>query len=144
MANQTPDVGTGARFVWNTSAWVPNKTVIRHNGISRAVIQTSHLLSTAHTFIPGDLINPGQVEYDMEWDPENPPPYTATAETCKIMYPMNGVFTTTATTGTDHVTFESFSAFWVSISKVIPLEDKITATVTVQLTGAITKVNAGV
>ncbi len=145
MAGPTVDNATGLKLVWATSSWVPEYTQINWNDKTRrSVIEVTTLSDVTRKYIPGDCPDPGTLDLIVHWNPENPPPFTATAETLTLFYPTSGTFTTTATTGTAHVAFEQVSGFCTGFNQTGQLEEKMTATITVKLSGGITKVNAGV
>lgn len=127
----TPDIGTGATINFGSSGFSAHITHIDHSGISRAVVETSHLgTTTARTFIPGDLYDGGTVALDLNFDPNDQPPITSTAETVTITFPVKA--------GQSSGASAQFSAFVSDWGYTVPLEDKMTATITLKVTGAIT------
>lgn len=127
----TPDIGTGATISFGSSGFSAHITNVDHSGISRAVVETSHLgTTTARTFVPGDLYDGGTVALEMNFDSNDQPPITSTAETITITFPIKPGGSTGATA--------QFSGFVQDWSYTVPLEDKMTATATIKVTGAIT------
>jgi hypothetical protein len=121
----TPDIGTGMTVLFGTTSFSAPVLSARHTGMSRKAIQTSHMgTTTAHTFMPGDLYDPGSLELSVQLDTDAVPPITATAETVTLTFP-------------DAET-RSYSGFITDVSEVYPLEEIMTADITVKLTGAIT------
>ena len=137
MAGAAVDIGTGATVTFTTSSWAANITALRHTGIERVAVQTSHLGTTNwHTKIGGDLTNPGQLEIDYQMSTASSattgvklPPITGgkVAETVTIEFP--------ATTATGMTI--AGSAFVTSMSYEVPLEDVITGSFTVDFSGAL-------
>lgn len=94
MAAITPDTGTGATVVFGTTAptaFFATMTDVSWTGISRAAFETSTIATTtAKTFKPGDLYDPGQLVIEMMFDTDNSPAThlsTTTAETITITWP---------------------------------------------------------
>ncbi len=83
------DEGHGATVTFGTSAWSQTLTSIGHDGVSREALETSDLgTSNNETFIPSDLVNPGSLSIEWNYDPNNPPPYNAAAETITLTFPI--------------------------------------------------------
>jgi len=100
------------------------------DGISRASIQTSHMGTTsAHTFMPGDLYDAGELKLTVHYDSAlGLPPITSAAETVTITMPAGGTSTHTIVG----------SGFLTGIAINDPLEGLITADLTVKYSGALT------
>lgn len=123
-------VGTGTTLTLATSTWTVEIQDINFSGWSREFIDTSHMgTTTARTFSPHDLYDGGEVTIDYHFNPDtatNLPPIGAAAETFTI-----GSISNT----NDDI---SFSGFVTNNDISIPFEDKMTGTVTIKVTGAIT------
>jgi len=127
MAIAPDDVGTGATIVFATSAFTGNILSISWSGISRTPIDTTHLGSTtARSFMAGDLYDPGEIQVEMAFDPAAAPPYGGAAETVTITFPAATPKTWAAT------------CFMSNFQATAPLEDKMTASFTLKVSGAIT------
>ena len=78
MATNSVDVGTGAYLRVGTSSgsggsadsWVVEINDISHSTIELPVIDTTHLgTTTARSFIPGNLYDPGEATFTIHLDP---------------------------------------------------------------------------
>ena len=126
MAATFPNTGTGTTIAF-ASSFFAQILAIRHTGVSRPSIKTSHMgTTTIDTFIAGDLTDNGSYDIDISFDAATAPPTTAAASSCVITFP-----------GTS-LNVWTFSAFVTGMSETIPLEDLMTATVTIKVAGAIT------
>ena len=125
------DVFTGATIVFGTSSFSAEILGATLPGATRPVIDTTHLGTTvARSKIPGDLIDWGQFEFELQFDPDNEPPLDQAAETITVTFP-------TPSGGLTGATWE-FSGFIASYSGAFALEEKMTATVTLEISGDIT------
>ena len=126
MAAKTPDVGTGASIAFSTSFLTPLLS-ISVSGISRPALDTTAMsTTTARTFMPGDLYDPGELTCELQWDTDSTPstPLAAAAETVTITWPDSETMI--------------FSAFMTGFAINAPLEDVMTATATLKISGPIT------
>lgn len=129
------DVGTGTSISFGTSGFTAEVLGINHNGVERPAIETSHLGTTvAKTFMPGDLVDQGEISLDIAFNPNILPPIKAAAETIVITFPVPSGLSTGAT--------YTFTGFCTGASSTILFEERMTATITVKISGDITKVNA--
>ena len=129
------DIGTGASVTFGTSGFSASIESINHNDISREAVNSSHLGTTNyHTFIPTDLTDPGEMELEIQHDPDEQLPINGAAETITITYPVPSGLTNGAT--------HQFSGFLTNYSISTPLEDKMMATITVKASGTITFTDA--
>jgi len=127
------DIGTGATVGFGTSSFSANITGININGISRGVVDTTHLgTTTARTFIPTDLIDAGEFELEIQHDVSKYPPIKGAAETITLTYPLS-------TGGTTAGSY-SFTGFATNYDANIPLEELQTGTLTIKISGDITTV----
>jgi hypothetical protein len=120
-----PQLGTGATATY--TALTGPLMSIDMNLYSRESVQTSHLgTTTAHTYIPGSLYDPGEItlELQVETGVAYGTPATASASSLVIAW----------TTGVS----VTASAFMTGLSWNIPLEELQICTATFKLTGAIT------
>jgi len=96
-------------------------------GMSRESIQSSHMGSTiAHDFIPSKLYDGGEVTLEIAFDPNWAVPISAAAQSVVITFPDSGSSTWT------------FDAFVTGYEPTDPLEDRMTASLTLKVTGAVT------
>ena len=86
---------------------------------------------TATTYIPGDLSDPGELVMEVELNPDTEPPIDQPAETITITFPL--------VTGDADAADWQFSGFATGFEINVPLEDKMTATLTVKATGNVTQ-----
>lgn len=125
-------VGTGATLTFGTSTWTGDLTSISWGGISRPSLDTTHLGTTdARTFIPGDLFDPGELTVEFLFDTDSEPPYTASPETITLTFPDSDAASGAGATA-------AASGFITSFEVNNPLEEVITATMTIKFTGDIT------
>lgn len=138
MAQPPVDSGTGATLVFSTSSWTAEITDIKHSGKKRPSLKTSHLGLTAgagELFQPGKLFDPGEIDIEFHFNPDSPPPYTATAENVSIKFPIVG----TITTGSK----DQINAFVIDFGETIPLENIMMGTAKLKCSGTISHTNAG-
>lgn len=120
------DVGTGTAITFD-SGFFAEILSVNWSGISRESIDTSHMGTTGGmTFTPGDLYDPGELQVEMAFVPGTSPPYDGAAETCTVTWPDAGAATWAA------------SGFMTGFEVTGPLEERMTATGTVKLSGNIT------
>lgn len=125
------DLGTGTTVTFGTSSFTANLVSVDWDGIERASVQTSHLGTTsAHTFIPGDLYNPGEITMNIQFNPDNAPPISSAAETITVTFPLSsGGITAANWAGT---------GFATGFTAGVQLEELMTGTLTVKMSGVIT------
>lgn len=123
-----PDVGTGTTIAFATSSFTAEVMNINGNDISRPDINTSHMGTTGYqTYIPGKLIEGGAVEMEIAFDPDSIPPISAVAETITVTFPIPSGQSSGAS-----VAFTGYINAW---SWTDPLEEKMTANITVKVDG---------
>lgn len=126
------DNGTGASVAFGSSSFTANITAINGEGIERPAIDTTHLgTTTARTFIPGDLVDHGTLTLEIQFDPDDYPPIKLAAETITVTFPLAG-------SGTAAAKWE-FSGFATGFDYGVPLEELMTGSLTIKVTGDITK-----
>ena len=130
MAAGRADVATGTTIGFGTSAFVAKLLSISQR-MTRESIDTSHMGTTLNrTFIPGDLVDRGEVDIEFLFDPDDEPPIDKVAETVTITFPLfEG--------GITPATFE-FSAFMTDYEDSGELEGLLRATAKLKISGAIT------
>ncbi len=121
-------LGTGTTVVFGTSAFSANLLSLTGPNEERVSVDATHMASTTMEFIPGELVDGGDADLELEFDGAFAPPISGATETITIDYGGEG-------TGKKY----TFSAFITAVSPTIPLEDRMTATVSLKVTGAVTK-----
>lgn len=120
------DSGFGTTITFSTGYFAE---IISVDGpdLSRESIDTTHMGTTSGlmTFIPSDLIDNGTLSVEMAYVPGTAPPISSAAETVTVTYPGG----TTA----------AFSGFMTSFSPSIPIDDRMTASAEIKVSGAITR-----
>jgi hypothetical protein len=119
-------IGTGITISFSSSFFAEILDVSPPNA-SRESIATSHMgTSAAHTFMPADLVDWGELTVEMAFDPSTTPPITSAAEAIVITFADSAASTW------------SFSGYMTSFEPSAPLEDRMTASATIKVTGAVT------
>jgi len=113
--------GTGATITFGTSSYTCKLLNVSHSGVERTAIQTSHHESDEHTFIPGELVNYGQLDVEIEWVTGVAPPIDAAPE----------IITLTSATGATL----TGTGFLTGYDSEIPLEDRVTGSFVVKWSG---------
>ena len=95
--------------------------------LSREPIDTTHMGTTSGrmTFIPSDLIDGGTLSVEMAYVPATAPPIASAAETVTVTSPDSSTC--------------AFSGFMTSFSPSIPIDDRMTASTEIKVSGAITR-----
>ena len=122
------DVGTGTTIVFGTSGFSAEVMTINGNDITREDIETTHMGTTGYkTYIPGDLVEGGAIEMEINFDPDAQPPITGVPETITITFPLPAGGITPADV--------EFSGYVNSWSWADPMEEKMTADVSIKVDG---------
>ena len=120
-------IGTGTTIAFGTSTSFTPQVIAFGQMASweRPAIETSHMGTTSwHSFLPGELVDPGECQMTIAFAPGTIPPITAAPETITI-----GGFGGTI----------SGSGFITSYTPGAPLEDRMTADITIKWTGTNTQ-----
>lgn len=141
MAGGAVDIGTGATIAFATGFFA-QITDINWSGISRPAIDTSHMGISASgagkfgekTFMPGDLVDPGELTVEMHFNPITDPPIGDATETMTLTFPTFSGDSTGTTYACD--------GFFTDWEFSVPLEDKMVATATLKLSGNVTITDA--
>jgi len=121
------ELGTGTTITFATG-FLAEILSISGPGMSREMIDISHMGTTiAHAYMVADLYDTGEITVELQYIPGTTIPIANAQETITITFPDSGA-STLAFTG-------AMSGFEPSI----PLEDKMTATVTIKASGAISQ-----
>lgn len=127
MASPAVDVSHGITIVFGTSGFSGEITDVTPPGTTRDTIDTSHQgTSDFMTFIPSALADNGELTFTVHYNPDTEPPMTESdvAETITITAPSGATW--------------AFSGFMSGYEPDAPHLDKMTASVTVKVSGAIT------
>lgn len=116
-------VGTGTTVVFSSgSTWSAEVTGLEIDGEEVPVIDFSHFGTTVwRESKPGTLSETPTLTIETQFNPDVPPPAKGTICTCTVTFP-------------DASTL-SGTGFFVSDSVSVPLDDKMTATVTFKFNG---------
>lgn len=121
-------IATGATVTFGTSSFSASITDFSWSGVSRPSIDTSHLASTAGTFLPGGIVDPGELTLEIHSEGgDNVPPTDGDPETITITFADGG---TLAASG--------FVTNWDPASG--STDELVTGSLTIKFTGAITAV----
>lgn len=83
------DVGTGATLGFGTTLFTANIQSMSWGGIEREKVPSSHLLTVGgRTFIVGKLYDPGDLTVEIQYDPNDRPPFDQPEETVTLTYPI--------------------------------------------------------
>lgn len=126
--------GHGGTITFGTSSTTINARTIQATGVSREVINTTHLgTTTAKTSAPSTLYDAGQVTVTWLYDPDVQPPFTAAAETITLTHP------DTLTNGATSAS----SGYVINFDEpTMETDAEQIASMTIQRTGAITYTDA--
>ena len=120
-----PQVGTGITITF-ANGFLAEINNVNDGDISRPPIDVTHMGSTSRDYVPGKLVDQGQLEVDINFDPTANPPVDADPELITVTYPDGSTW---ARTG--------FMTNFRSQAQITP-EDKMQATCTLKFTGALT------
>lgn len=82
------DTGNTATITFGTSGFTANFHMLSGPEQERPKINKSHLGSADfEEYMPGDLVEPGEIEGEFEYDPDEQPPISAAVETITLTYP---------------------------------------------------------
>lgn len=114
------DIGTGTTIAFPGFSF--KVTGVKHSGVSRPSIKTSHLATVGFDeFMPGDLVDPGMLELEIQYDPALTPPIDGEIQDCTITFPEGEE--------------KSGQAFLTDFDADVPLEDLMTGTCKFKCTG---------
>lgn len=127
----TTDIGTGTTITFGTSAYTAELLDITWSDFSREAIGTAHMGSTpSQSFLPGDLYDGGVITAEFHFKTNATPPITGAKETITITFPLVGAGDAATWSASGFVTGFEFND---------PLEDKMTATMTIKVSGDVTQ-----
>lgn len=123
--NKGGQIGTGTTITFGTSAFTAEIMAVTPPPSTREKIKTSYMSTTLdHTYIPASLVDHGELEFDISFEGGLNVPLHSAAETITITYPDGDTWV--------------FSGFVTDFTGSVPLEDKMTGTIKVAVSGAIT------
>lgn len=126
------DVGTGTTITFGTSSFTAEVLNVNGVDVSRQPIDVTHMGSTGfREFIPTRLVDPGGAQVEILFDPNSQPPINQPAETITVTFPVPSGDSSGATL--------QFSGFVTDWDWGDPLEDKITANLTLKADGKAVK-----
>ena len=134
---QSVFIGTGTTLTFATSAFAAEITGINASGVSRAVIETSHLGTPAaaaneigsKTFLAGKLVDPGELAVEGHLDADTIPPIEADPEQITVAFPL--------ASGEASASSWEFPGQMVGYDWGIVLEEKATFSATIKAVGPI-------
>lgn len=121
------DIGTGTTITFGTSGFTADILAVNWDGIARESINTSHMGTTNdHTFMPTDLVDNGEISVEIAFIGSLSPPIitNGAAETVTVAWAGGSSW--------------AASAFQTGFTAGAPLEDKMTGTLTLKVSGGIT------
>lgn len=125
MADATVATGFGITVAFS-SGFFAEIIGVKPPASKRNSIDTSHTATAGgdRTFMPGDLIDNGELQVDIHFNPGTSPPIDQPEETVTLTF----------SSGTTWV----FTGFMTDYEPDAPMEDKMVASVTIKVDGAIT------
>lgn len=130
MAEPAVNVGTGTTIGFSAGAYAAEVLNVSWSGISRPSIDTTHMGTVeannfgGRTFMPGDLVDPGELTVEYHFDPDLDPLIDGAVVTITVTFP--GTSTWAA------------SGFCTAFEFTDPLEDKMVCSATFKITGGVT------
>lgn len=125
------DLGRGTTVTFATSSFSADIVAVNGPSYSRQAVNTSHMgTTTAHTFVPSDLYDGGEIGLTIRHDGAQSPPVSGAAETITIAW---------GGAGTSYTS--SCSAFMIGYTPSAEAADSdsvMEAEMTLKVTGAVT------
>lgn len=141
MAGIPVDIGTGTIVAFTTTAYAAELLSVSWSGISRPSVETTHIGTAAATggstnfgngtFVPGDIVDPGELTLEYNFDPDKTIAgmHTSALDTITVTFPLYAGDATAAKW--------TATGFWTAFEVNVPHEDRMTATATIKLSGAV-------
>lgn len=138
MAGVAVDVSTGLTLTFATSSFTAQILSANWTGASREPKATSHMATAAPsagetgnmTYIPGDLSDPGELQFTMHFATNTQPPLDSAAETVTITWPLGAGDAANATL--------AGTGFMTSFEVTADLDEVMEASATVKFSGNLT------
>lgn len=135
---------TGLTLTFSTSGYSAEIIDTAWSGVSRNSIETSHMGTAApgagqfgnRTYMPGHLVDPGEIRVTIHFNPDTLPPIHGEKEPVILSFDASGGDTTGAT-------WAGEEGFITGFEMAAPLDDKMTADVTIKLSGNVTRTAGG-
>ena len=125
MASDAVDIATGITIVFGTTGFTANIQDVSGPGLTRESIDVSHQGTVGGMeFLPGDLHDPGELTFDIQFNPDTNPPVDQPIETVTITWPSGATW--------------AADGFMTNYEPAAPLDDKMTGSVTVKFSGDVT------
>ncbi len=147
MAGKTVNIGTGTTIAFADSSYTANLLSVDWSGISRETVDANHMGITTSTgapdfgsaeFLPVDFADGGELSVEVQFDPAQLPPMlpvvVGDSELITLTFPLVSGDSTPA----DY----AFQGFCKNMDITAPLEEVMTATLTIRVTGGVTKTAA--
>ena len=130
MTSPAHGIGTGITIEFKRSGFTAEILDVTPPGRTREAVDVSHQLTVgAQIFLPKKLHDPGELSFDIQFNPDTDPPIDQAPEEIVLTFPSTATWT--------------FQGFMTGYEPSTPIEDKMTASVTVKVSGAVVPV-AGV
>lgn len=132
MALGTLCTGFGTTIVFGTSAFTGSIYNVSRTGGTRKAIDKTHMGSanSRYEFCPAALVDDGTYELEVEFNPNISAPIDGAAETITITYPLGTQITAAK---------DVFTGFVTNISQRVPLDDRLTMTMTLKISGKVVR-----
>lgn len=124
------DGGYGVSIAFGTSSFTADiiETPEFEEFTRTAIETTDHNVTNGYrTFIPGDLLDPGGFNWQINFDPDTQPPISAAAETITITFPVPS--------GSSNGATFACTGFLTSWRPIMPIDDRMTASINVKFSG---------
>jgi hypothetical protein len=138
MAGVAVDVGTGSSIAFATTVWSAELLSLAWSDITRDTVETTHMGTDAtpgtteygsQTFIPVDIADGGVLTAEVHFNPD--------AGSAALKFPIGAVAETITVTFPNSATW-AFSGFCTGVDVSDPMEDVMTATLTIRVTAGVT------
>lgn len=134
MATTVPITAHGVTISFAMSGFTGEIVNVTPPNTSRASIGTTHAGTlNAKTFMPGDLPDRGEFSFDVHFNPDTEPPVKGEAETITITFKQGATWV-----------FDGFVTGYAPAGTETEGDTKISATITVKVTGDIAISGGGV
>jgi len=120
-------IGTGIEIAFATSAFSAEIIDVTPPNRSRKSVDVTHQSAAAMLYIPGKLVEGGELKLKIGFNPATAAPIDGAVEVVSITFPDSAG------------TIWTFDGFMTGYNPTGTLEDKMTADVTVKVAGAITQ-----
>ena len=122
MASPAVDIATGITIVFGTTAFSMEILDVSGPSYARDPIEMTHQGSVkAKEFTPADLYDGGEVTFDVHYNPDSAIPVDEVTEEITVTWPAGATVV--------------FDGFMTGFEPTGPLNDKMTASATVKVTG---------